>query len=183
MVSLKSVQKRFESMFEVIEGGSGVLPGVISEAEQSSQPVYVFVQPRHVLRVRLPSALHLGMVVRSPAGDVYIVGDNGSSETSKGVLWQSFRLFEAQRTVTWERRIKTVDPITRLQRDSSIQLLGTPWVAIEALEREVLDRKVHASIEQSRFISGADVLPDDLLDGRPVVKSDLMLGLKVGVIS
>lgn len=183
MVSLKSVQKRFETTFEVIEGGSGFVSVVVSEAEQSSQPVYIFVQPRHVLRVRLPSALTVGMVVRSPAGDIYIVGDNGSSETSKGVLWQSFRLFEAQRQVRWERRVQLVDPVTMLERDSHLELIGNPWVAVEPLEREILDRKVHASIEQSRFIAGAEVLADDLLDGRPVTKADTMLGVRVGVIS
>ncbi len=183
MVSLKSVQTRFETNFEVIEGGSGVLPAVISEAEQSSQPTYIFIQPRHVLRVRLPSALRVGMVVRSPAGDVYIVGDNGTSETSKGILWQSFRLFEAKRTARWERRVKLIDPITRLQRDAGLQHLGDPWVAIEPMEREVLDRKIHASMEQNRFISGADVRSDDILDGKPVVKSDVMLGVRVGVLS
>lgn len=183
MVSLKSVQTRFETDFEVIEGGHGFLPAVISEAEQSSQPTYIFIQPRHVLRVRLPSALRVSMVVKSPAGDVYIVGDNGTSETSKGILWQSFRLFEAKRTARWERRVKLTDPVTHLKRDAGLQLLGNPWVAIEPMEREVLDRKIHASVEQNRFISGADVLADDILDGQPVVKSDVMLGVRVGVLS
>lgn len=183
MVSLKSVQTRFETSFSLVEGGVGTFTAVISEAEQSSQPTYIFIQPRHVLRVRLPSALRVGMVIKSPAGDNYIVGDNGASETNRGVLWQSFRLFETKRQVKWERRVKLIDTVTRIERDSHIEFLGNPWVAIEPLEREVLDRKVHASIEQSRFISGANVLADDLLDGQPVTKSDIMLGVRVGVIS
>jgi hypothetical protein len=123
------------------------------------------------------------MVIKSPAAGIYIVGDNGTSETSKGVLWQSFRLFEAKRTARWERRVKTVDPVTRLARDSHLEYLGDPWVAIEPMEREVLDRKIHASIEQNRFISGANILSDDILDGQQVTKSGVMLGVRVGVLS
>lgn len=183
MVSLKSVQARFETSFEVIEGGHGLFSAVISEAEQGKQPAYLFIAPRHVLRVRLPTAIRTGMVVRSPANDVYIIGDNGTSETNKGILWQSFRLFEAKRTARWERRVKTIDPVTRLLRDSHLEYIGEPWVAIEPLEREILDRKIHASIEQNRFISGADIRADDVLDGQPVTKSDLMLGVRVGILS
>lgn len=183
MVSLKCVSHRFETSFEVLEGGSGTLPAVLSEAEQGSQPAYIFISPRHVLRVRLPSALRAGMVIQSVIGDKYIVGENGGSENGRGVLWDSFRLFEAKRTVLWQRRVKVLDPITQLLRDDGLQTLGRPWVALEPLERESLDRKIHASIEQSRFICGADILADDLLDGQPVTRSDLMLGVKVGVIS
>jgi hypothetical protein len=61
--------------------------------------------------------------------------------------------------------------------------MGTVWAAMEPLDREAFDRKIRASFEQSRFITGAAVLSDDLLDGRPVTKSDVLLGLRIGVIT
>lgn len=183
MANLAKVQSRFEVEFKVIEGGSGHLGGVISEAEQSSQPTYIFIQPRHVLRVRLPSALRTGMVLMSPAGDYYVAGENGASENYRGVLWQSYRLFEATRTVKWQRRVKSTDVVTGLERDSYLEDLGDIWAALEPTEREVVDRRAHMSLEQSRFITGANVLEDDLLDGRPVTRADTMLGVRVGMLS
>ena len=62
MVSLASVARRFEVPFTVIEGGRGQVTGILSETDQNSQPSYVFVQPRHVLRTPFPTALKAGMV-------------------------------------------------------------------------------------------------------------------------
>jgi hypothetical protein len=183
MVSLSKVGRRFEVPLTVIEGGSGTIQGIISETDQQQIPSYIFVQQRHVLRVPAPTALQFGMVVRTPAGQVYILGDNGPSEAAEGTVWQSFRLFEPSGQYRWERRIKVVDPVTRLERDDGLQDMGTVWAAMEPLDREAFDRKIRASFEQSRFITGAAVLSDDLLDGRPVTKSDVLLGLRIGVIT
>jgi hypothetical protein len=183
MVSLSSVGSRFTIDVEVIEGGSGVIRGVVSETEQNQIPAYIFVQQRHVLRTEAPTALKFGMVIRTPSGAVYIVGDNGPSETQNGVVWLSFRLFEASGQVTWQRRLKVLDPVALVERDDRLQELGTVWVALEPLDREVFDRKIRASIEQSRFISGSAVLADDILDGRQVIRSDVQLGIRVGVIA
>lgn len=183
MVSLKSVQTRFEVPFEVVEGGSGMFNGVISEAEQSAQPTYIFIQPRHVLRVKAPTALALGVVVRAPSGAEYLVGDNGPSEHPQGVLWESFRLFEVTKPVRWERRVKVTDVVTGLPRDSHLQLLGTPRMCLEPMDREAFDRRLRSSIEQSRFMTGAAVEADDVLDGRPVIRADVMLGVTIGIVS
>src|SRR3546814_17680467 len=59
---------------------------VITETDQNQVPSYIFVSPRHVLRTRHPSAVRLGMVVRTQNGEVFIVGDNGPGEHAQGIL-------------------------------------------------------------------------------------------------
>src|SRR3546814_1242479 len=77
VVSLASVTDRFLTNIEVIVGGSGIIRGVITETDQNQVPSYILVSPRHVMRTRHPSAVRLGMVVRTQNGEVFIVGDNG----------------------------------------------------------------------------------------------------------
>jgi len=183
MVSLATVGERFDIAFRVIEGGSGIITGVLSETDQNAQPAYVFVNPRHVLRTVYPTALKIGMVIESLQGSKFIVGDNGPSENWRGTLFQSFRLFEPTGRYSWKRRTRIVDPITKAERDGPLETLGTIWAAIEALEREVNDSRLRQSFEQNRFITGAPVQSDDLIDNRPITKVDKQLGLQIGVLT
>ena len=180
MVSLVSTQKRFEIPLQVIEGGSGTFRGVLSEAEQNSQPSFVFANPRKVLRVPDRSLIRTGMVIQTPHGEKLLVGENGPSESSRGTLWLSFRMFLVTRQVKWERRTFTTDPVTQRPRDSGTALIGTPWTVVEPLDREANDSKLRHSFEQVRFVTGAQILADDLIDGHPVTKADDQLGLRVG---
>ena len=183
MVSVTSVGARFEIPFQVIEGGSGEFRGVISETEQTSQPSYIFVQPRHVLRVRLPSPVRSGLVVRSPAGEVYILGDNGPSEHHTGTVWQSFRLFEATGRYSWQRRSRVTDPITKADKEGPLQDMGFLWAAMEVMDRTENDREIRIDYTQSRFIAGVVVGRGDLIDNRSVSRVDRQLGLAIGVVT
>jgi hypothetical protein len=182
MVSLASVHDRFEVPVTVIEGGSGVVRGVLSEAEQNSQPTYVFAHPRRVFRVKPNSLVKTGMVVRTPAGETLLVGENGPSESWRGVLWKSFRMFSVSKQVLWQKRNFAIDPITQIKRDIGLSTGGHPWMVLEAVDREVNDGRLRRSFEQVRFITGADVQADDLIEGKVVSKCDNQLGLRVGFL-
>lgn len=183
MVSLKLAAKRFELMFSVVEGGSGQFRGVLSETDQNSQPSYIFVRPRHVLRVMPECPIAAGAVVRSPSGAVFILGDNGPSEHVSGPLWKSFRLFEPTGRYMWVRRSKVKDPITRQDREGPPQDMGLIYAAIEPMDREAADREIRANFEQARFIAAADIRSDDLIGNRAVTKVDRQLGLAIGVVT
>jgi hypothetical protein len=183
MASLTKLGRRFEVPLTVIEGGSGVIHGVISEADQKQIPVYAFVNPRHVLRTTAKSAVRAGMVIRTPGGSVFIVGDNGPSEQPEGTIWMSWRLFEATQQVKWQRRKKVTDVVTHLEKDEGLDELGTFWAAIEPLDREVGDFRMSASFEQSRIITGKVIQHDDLIDGRKVTRAELALGVTIGVLT
>lgn len=184
MASLKTVGSRFSTLFNVIEGGSGIVRGELTETEQNSQPSYIFVVPRHVLRTPFPTAVKPGMVLRAPAGDVFIVGENGPSETRSGTIWQSFRLFEASGQYEWKRRVKVIDAITKQWKDTGT--FTTPvkiWATIEPLDRLQFDREIHYSFEQFRIITGQPIKNDDIVDNRTVSKLDKQLGLSIGLLT
>jgi hypothetical protein len=180
MVTLSSVQSRFEIPFSIIEGGSGTFHGVIAEIDQHLPPSYVFTAPRAVLRVSTIGLLKTGTVIQSPEGIPYLVGYNGPSENRGGTLWDSFRLFYLNKQVLWQRRGKIIDPVTRLEQDNGLELMGNIWAVIEPIDRETLDRKVHTSFEANRYLCGPDVRQDDILDGKQVSRSDALIGLHTG---
>lgn len=183
MASLKKIGRRFEVPFTIVEGGSGVVHGVMSEADQKQIPVYAFVNPRRVLRTPFKSAVRTGMVLRTPAGAHFIVGTNGPSDQPEGTIWQSWRLFEATEQVVWQRRKKQTDITTLLERDDGLEPLGTIWAALEPLDREVGDFKMSASFEQSRIITGRPIVVDDLVNGRKVTRAERALGVIIGVLT
>lgn len=183
MASLRTVAQRFQTPFHVIDGGSGIVMGELSETDQTSQPSYIFVQPRHILRCLWPTNVRPGQVLRTNSGNTFIVGDNGPSEQPFGTLWKSFRLFEATGLYTWKRRTKITDAITKTDREGPLQDLGFLWAAIEPLDREQFDREIHRQFEQRRFITGGAVLSDDLLDNQAIMKVDKELGLSIGVLT
>ena len=183
MVSLKTVGERFDILFRVIDGGSGLVTGILSETDQNAQPSYIFVNPRHVLRTAYPTAVRIGMVLETMSGTKFIVGDNGPSENWRGTLFQSFRLFEPTGQYSWKRRTQVTDPITKAKREGPLQDLGMIWAAIESMDREVNDSRLRQSFEQNRFITGAPVKSDDLIDNRAVTKVDKQLGLQIGVLT
>lgn len=183
MVSLARVGRRYDIPMQVIEGGTGLIYGQVTESDQSQIPAYTFVNPRHVFRTAATTPIECGMILRSPAGATYLVGENGPSEQPQGTIWQSFRLFECTGLYRWERRTRIVDPITRQDREGAMQDMGLAWGVFEPLEREAPDRRLRASFEQSRFLSGRPVLPDDNFNGHKVIRSDNILGVYVGVLT
>lgn len=183
MASLTKVGRRFEVPFTIVEGGKGVVHGVMSEADQKQIPVYAFVNPRHVLRTTVKTALREGMVLRSPIGAHFIVGQNGPSEQPEGPIWQSWRLFEATGQYKWERRKKTIDLATRLEKDAGLEDMGLIWAAVEPLDREVGDFRMSASFEQARVITGRPIKHDDLFDGRKVTRAEKTLGVLIGTLT
>jgi hypothetical protein len=181
---LKAAGDRFHIPWTVIDLGSGVIVGTVSETDQTSQPSYVFVRPRHVFRTPSPSALRVGMTIMSPWGAKFIVGDNGPSDTWRGRLWDSYRVFEPSGKYAWQRRGKTVDPITKLEQDTGEpETIGEIYAAIESMDREQVDREMRQYMEQLRFITGHPVKHGDLIDNRTVTKVDVQLGLYIGVLS
>lgn len=182
MPSLAAAAERFDIPLTVIEGGSGSFHGVIVETSQTSSDSRVFSMPRRILRVRPPSAVEVGMVVRTPMGEVFIVADNGGSEVPEGALWRSYKLFRASHQARWTGKGTVTDPVTSLQiKDKPIDK-GLIWVAVEPAAREAVERHMHVALEEAIFIAGAAVQTNDMLDGRPVVRSETQLGVSIGVI-
>lgn len=183
MPNLARLNDRFMIKMSVVEGGQGTVMGLLTETDQTQIPAYTFVNPRRILRTPLVTAVKTGLVLRSPSGEVYIVGENGASDTPQGTIWQSWRLFEASGQFTWQRRTTIVDPVTRLEREGQTVDMGLIWVAIEPLDREAPDRRLRISFEQDRFITGAPIASDDIVNGKKIVRCDRVLGINLGVLT
>lgn len=183
MVKLARLHSRFAVPMTIVEGGRGIVHGQLAETDQSQIPAYTFVNPRRILRTDFKVALRTGMVLKSPSNEVYIVGENGASDTPQGTLWQSWRLFEASGQYSWTRRTSIIDPITQLPREGVQQNMGKIWVALEPLDREAPDRRLRVSMEQDRILCGADIRTDDIVNGKKVVRADQVLGLKLGILT
>lgn len=183
MAHLGRVNTRFTVPLRVIEGGTGIVHGTMSETDQTQIPAYTFVNPRRILRTPFRTAIRTGMVLRTPSNEVYIVGENGASDTYQGTIWQSWRLFEANGQFDWTRRTMLVDPVTKLERDGGLEPMGKIWVAIEPLDRESPDRRLRTSHEQDRFICGAQIKTDDIINGKKVIRCDTVLGVRLGTLT
>lgn len=183
MVKLATTHPRWHIPLTVIEGGSGIVHGLLAETDQTQIPAYTFVNPRRILRTHFKCALRTGMVVRSPSNEVFVVGENGASDYHGGTLWQSWRLFEASGQYDWIRRTSFIDPVTHLPREGEPENMGKIWVAVEPLDREAPDRRMRTSHEQDRFICGADIHSDDMVHGKKVIRVDHVLGVQLGILS
>ena len=82
-------------------------------------------------------------------------------------------------------------PVNRIGPCRSVALAGflsmfshdRIWAAIEPLDRMAFDRELRASFEQVRVITGALILPDDVVDNQPVSRVDKQLGVSIGVLT
>ena len=178
MPSLQSVDDRFGIRLTILEGGSGEFTGILAEPGQGDVPSYQFNLPRRLLRVAPDMPIQTGMIVRSPEGTVFMVGRHGDSEVRQGRIFRTFRLFEAERQFSWKKRGKVIDPVTRLERDSSLVDQVDIWGAYEP-SPEMFDRQLRASFELARFITNADVQKDDVVNGMKVSRVDMQLGLRL----
>jgi len=178
MPSLQRVDDRFGAQLTVIQGGGGTFTGTVSIPDEGQVPSYQFNLSRRLLRVEARLPIKVGMVIRTPDGGVFMVGESGAAETSQGTLYRNFRLFEADRQYKWQRRGKDIDPVTRLPRDSGLQDLPDVWGAYEP-SPEMFDRQLRTSFETGRFITTADVKLNDVIDGRKVSRVDVQLGINI----
>lgn len=178
MPSLRKTDDRFGTMLSLIEGGSGVFQGIITEPGQGEVPAYLFNLPRRILRVDAATPVREGMVVRAHSGTVWMLGKHGDSETMFGSTFRSLRMFEAEGRFKWKRRGKKIDPVTKLPLDSGLVDQPDVWGAYEPAP-EMFDRQVRVGFETGRFITPADIQLNDEVDGMKVARVDLQLGLRL----
>lgn len=178
MPSLQRADDRFGTRLSIIEGGSGQFTGVVSEPGQGEVPAYQFNLPRRLLRVAATMPVKAGIVIRSPEGTVWMLGSHGTAEGHQGALFRTFRLFEASQQFSWQKRGKTIHPVTKLEQDAGLVDQPPVWGAYEP-SPEMFDRQMRTSFEAGRFVTNADVKINDVIDGRKVSRVDIQLGLRL----
>ena len=178
MGRLERADNRFRITLDVIYGGSGKVFGILDEPIQAAPAAYVFSNPRRMLRVEYNSPVRPGMVVRTPAGLVFMVGNHGPSEEHGGVF-RSFRLFEATLQLPWKRRTFVIDPITQKEKEGPLTDMGLIWCNFEPDPKEAFDRQLRSNFETGRSITAAPVQANDVVGTYKVNRSDATLGLRL----
>lgn len=178
MPSLQKSDDRFGARIEILEGGSGFFKGIVDEPGQGTIPAYQFTNPRRLLRVNPDAPVKPSMVIRTLGGSVFIVGELGDAEN----IFKSFRLFETTGQYNWQKRTKTIDPVTQLPMDTGLLTERMIWGAYEPASQEVFDRQLHVEMENGRFITNAPIKLNDIVAGKRVTRVDAVLGVKLGVI-
>lgn len=184
MLSLATSDDKFYTKFEIIENGSGVFSGIIDEISQTQVPAYVFSQPRRLLRIEKNLPVKTNMVLRTQGGTVFLIGENGDSETAQGVVFKSFRLFQAIKKYHWQIKKSIVEPVTGLKGDEKLIDAPVPyiWGSYEPTP-ESFDREVKVAVETARFITNHPIQRQDYIEGKNVVRVDYQLGLYIAVLS
>jgi hypothetical protein len=183
MLSLASIDDKFNIRFEVLENGVGVFSGIIDEIVQNQAPSFIFVPPRRLLRVPAELPVREGMVVRSQGGAIYMIAEHGESESFQGTVFKSFRLFPTHEKFKIERRVKNIDIVTGLEADSEKPVeVANVWGAYEPLQ-EQFDRETRVAAETARFITNWPIAREDIVAGKRVFRVDKQLGLYIATLS
>lgn len=182
MLSLQSIDDKFNITFEILENGSGTFKGIIDEIVMNQAPSFVFVPPRRLLRVPATLPLNTSMIVRSQAGTVYMLGEHGFAESFQGTVFNSFRLFPTHDRYAIMRRVAVNDAVTGLKKDDSVIQVATVWGSYEPLP-EAFDRETRVAAETARFITNHPIERGDIIDGKRVFRVDKLLGLYIATLS
>lgn len=181
MLSLASIDDKFNIRFEVIENGSGTFGGIIDEIVQNQAPSFIFVPPRRLLRIPAELPVETGMVIRSEGGAIYFTAEHGESETFQGTVFKSFRLFPTHDKFFLKRRMKTIDVVTNLEVDDEIVDIANIWGAYEP-QPEAFDRETRVAAETARFITNYAIKREDIIDDKRVFRVDKQLGLYIATL-
>lgn len=173
---LTKTRQKFDIPFSVIDRGSGSFFGALEDVALSPGSTLEWVAPRRILKVAPDLPLKGGMVIQSPEGMKYMVAWYSPSETSQGVPFRAFKLYQATVVASLRRRSSTVDPRTNLPREGA---LGDPieiYASFEPLQ-EAFDRELRIPNEKTRLITNEPLFRGDVINGDTVIEAHEFQGL------
>ena len=182
MLSLASIDDKFNIRFEILENGSGTFSGIIDEIVQNQAPSFTFVPPRRLLRVPAELPVATGMVIQSQAGAIYMVAEHGESESFEGTVFKSFRLFPTHEKFSVKRTMKIAETVTNLPKSQEPVEIANIWGTYEP-QPEMFDRETRVSEETARFITNFPIEMGDEVAKKKVFRVDKQLGLYIATLS
>lgn len=127
---------------------------------------------KRVLMVKQPSFVVEGDVVIAPNGQKMILmlqPDNFES-------LNSFQVAHVTESYIWERPRKILDPVAQVYRGNGLTPMGQIYTSIEHMDDLSLEQMV---VHQYQFLTGQDVQPGDLVDGKQVQTTRKILGVNL----
>lgn len=150
--------------------------GIVHRPGDNDQPGAEFALPKTTLRVLSNSIVKLGDVIKTRAGERYLVANH-----SRTVDYITYHLFETDRAVSWEREAFNVNPVSKQRQSLGRQpVQAAPiWVMWERARREFMDLNIRIAQETYLLATGEDIQLGDFLDGKLVKRVSNALGIKV----
>lgn len=127
--------------------------------------------PYRTLAVKSTGIIRPGDVVQAPGGDKLLV-----LEYSNDRDWsESYRAAYVSDELTWQRRSVTTDPVSRVKRDTGLMDMGVLYGYTERPEAVAFEG---SNLTKYRLLTGADVHPGDIIDGKTVKRVYKVMGVK-----
>lgn len=144
-------------------------------APNDYMPLDNFSSPRRMMRTRRNSLATAGMVFRTNTDSrLYMLANHTSHETPR-VHLKTFRLFELDRQLLWQRYGSVEDLVTGLTKSNELASLGTIYAALELPKTEADQIKIPRP--KFRLVTPSEVKLDDLVDGKKVTQVYSELGV------
>lgn len=137
-------------------------------------PLDNFASPRRMMRTKQNTMVVPGDVFQTASGRHYMVSLHTDSDHTD-FKYRTWRLFEVDRQVAWERYLTTVDPVTGLEKGAIKGLIDNPWAAFEHKNPE--EDNLRVPKEQWRVALPVEVKKGDFLDGKKVEEVWTQLGI------
>ena len=125
-----------------------------------------------VLNVRKPALVGLGDVVNGPGNSKILLMEYPNEDE----WYVNFRAAYVNAEYTWERTVKSLDPVARVMRDFQNVPMGT----IHAYLDKPRDVKTGTMLDtRYSFYTGEEVIEGDLIGGKIVKKVVESMGVKL----
>ena len=164
---MREIRGQFKTLFRTQNGNKFF--GELGLPSQSASTIDF--RPRRSLTVSKKAMVDTGDVVFSDTGTYLLALQATYSETLQ------FKCFEITHRISWSRKVDQVDPVTRMARDNSLQILD-PSLPLVIEYGSVIQ---NMSIETDRYqiLTGADVKVGDRLGAWIVQNRQDALGLNL----
>lgn len=153
--------------------------GLLHPADEGQIPAFQWTTPRLVFRTSPESLAKPGDIIIDVQARRFILAEHGAFQHGETPLYKVFRCIKCTGSVSWTRTQKTLDPVTRLEREGVATEFGPIWVAIEPLGRLDTDRDIRVREDARQCLTSADVRFNDIVDGQSVKRIQKVLGLKL----
>lgn len=171
----------FDITFTVLQGGSGTFEGALEDIKLPGGATINWVWPRRILKTPPKLNLKTRTVITSPQGVEYMVSGHSFSETSEGVPFKAFRLYQVQSWLPLVTRTMETDLRTGLPKEGPESDPILIPVSLEPLQ-EAFDRQTRIPNEKRRIVTSYDLQRGDLVNGETVLEVHDALGLSGGVL-
>ncbi|MBD9544262.1 hypothetical protein IB276_32985 [Ensifer sp. ENS04] len=175
MVSLKTAGLRFNStMYR-----SDDLPfqGTVEPDLEGKLIGYDFSFPRRLLRVSADCQVKTLDIIRDVMARWYLVADHDGSFSRNIIEYRTHMLIPLNKNVTWQRETTVIDPLTKREKAAGKVDLGSLWVLIERVNREMTDGTMRVKEETVTCFTSAELKLNDIVDNMVVKRVNVVRGV------